>query len=144
VADEGGPLGRVFRHMHGAAADHRAAHGAGAQFCESHFYRHSEAPCSRLGWTSFRKAVARRIRLSTTNAKDVLLRKRVNHEEPAKRPISGPFEDFRPNRGQAQTSRERKETARSPPNRRAVASLPRFAGRRTDSPAMAATSLKTL
>jgi hypothetical protein len=35
---------RIFGDMDGAPADDRAAHGAGAQFCQSHSYRHTSFP----------------------------------------------------------------------------------------------------
>jgi hypothetical protein len=35
----------VLGDVDGASADHGAAGCAGAQFSESHFYRHSDAPC---------------------------------------------------------------------------------------------------
>ena len=45
MLDDGGTRPRIFDDVDGAAADHGAAGGAGAQFSESHSYRHSDAPC---------------------------------------------------------------------------------------------------
>jgi hypothetical protein len=48
MLDEGRPLGRVLDIMGGAATDDRAAAGAGAEFRESHSYRHDSAPCFQV------------------------------------------------------------------------------------------------
>jgi hypothetical protein len=59
MLDEGRPLGRVLGIMGGAATDDRAAAGAGAEFRESHSYRHDSAPCfqvSMLGRKSWWKS----------------------------------------------------------------------------------------
>lgn len=116
MLDDGGARPRVFGDVDGASADHGAAGSAGAQFSESHSYRHSDAPylvavdaapSLPKDWRNVHPAPA-------TNDEDWVERKRVNHDGGWICPSNGPIGHFRPIEEQGGWRRERGGALRGP------------------------------
>ena len=116
LLDDGRAVERVLRHVHGAAADDRAAACAGTEFRKSHSNRHDYAPCLCGGVRKYGSAqiTVGHLWLLARDDKDEGERKLVNHDVTVKRPVSGCSGGFRPTSGQSVGRGERTGASGAP------------------------------
>jgi hypothetical protein len=94
--------------MHGAAANDRAAAGAGAKFSQSHSNRHSNTLFKALRYAGQSlQSIRQPLRATRPDAKESLTRNGINHDGAWKRPPNAGLGRFRPNRRQSVARRER-------------------------------------
>jgi hypothetical protein len=124
--------------MHGAAANDRAAAGAGAKFSQSHSNRHSNTLFKALRFAGQSlQSIRQPLRATPADAKESLTRNGINHDVAWKWPPNAGLDGFRPNRRQTVGRRERVRRSEDEDLMVNATARPRFAGNRValDGPA---------